>query len=134
MGRDRTKGTCRVTHLYDEHLSALAFLIPLFYYPCLFYYSWLQYSTTNITATITTTAPHPRMGDTFPHSLNCMDLRLFHMETATVTITQMMQELGRLCRYVDQSETINEPFALVGGKLYRILIEHMSTCASFTAI
>ena len=75
-----------------------------------------------------------RMGDTFPHTLNCMDLRLFHTETATVTITQMMQELGRLCRYVDRSEAVNEPFAIVGQKLYKKLKNHFNTCASFTAI
>ena len=75
-----------------------------------------------------------RMGDTFPRTVNCMDLRLFSTETATVTITQMMQELGRLCRYVDRSEAVNEPFAIVGEKLYKKLKKHVNTCASFTAI
>ena len=74
------------------------------------------------------------MGDTFPHTLNAMDLRLFKNETVQVTITQTMQELGRLCRYVDRKEKANEPFAIVGKALYNDLYKHVKSCASFTAI
>ena len=42
-----------------------------------------------------------RMGDTFPHSFNCLDLRIRTSENTSTFV----QEIGRLCRYPG---TINE--------------------------
>ncbi len=42
-----------------------------------------------------------RMGDTFPQSFNCLDLRIRTSENTSTFV----QEIGRLCRY---PETINE--------------------------
>ena len=40
-----------------------------------------------------------RMGDTFPHSFACMDLRLRYQNDSG-TLRSVTQELGRMCRYV----------------------------------
>lgn len=46
-----------------------------------------------------------RMGDTFPHSFACMDLRLRHQQPETaksigINARTITQELGRMCRYI----------------------------------
>lgn len=41
-----------------------------------------------------------RMGDTFPHSFACMDLRLRKQDNAAGNLRSLTQELGRMCRYV----------------------------------
>lgn len=66
-----------------------------------------------------------RLGDTFPHSLYCLDFRARNVETgrnadATNTYTAIMQELGRLCQYRDPNEE-ERPHALLGARLYNTL-------------
>ncbi|CAH1787208.1 unnamed protein product [Owenia fusiformis] len=57
-----------------------------------------------------------RMGDTFPQSFNTMDLRLQFQESGS-TLTSVVQQLGRLCRYSDKPNS-NMPYALIGKELY----------------
>jgi hypothetical protein len=46
-----------------------------------------------------------RMGDTFPHSFNCLDLRIRTSDNTTT----LVQELGRLCRYPKERGKISFP-------------------------
>jgi hypothetical protein len=56
-----------------------------------------------------------RMGDTFPQSFNCMDLRARGNDSPPF-LTGFVQELGRLCRY--ERPEYQLPVALVGDKVY----------------
>src|SRR5690606_20465345 len=40
-----------------------------------------------------------RMGDTFPFSFNCMDLRIRYTTKSIPLLTCFIQEMGRMCRY-----------------------------------
>lgn len=70
-----------------------------------------------------------RMGDTFPRSFNCMDLRLRQMGTKKKTkaspLTTTYQELGRLCRYTDETDNHKLPYALIGQNLEKQLTTEM---------
>jgi hypothetical protein len=59
-----------------------------------------------------------RMGDTFPHSFNCMDIRT-RANNSPPAASSFKQEIGRMCRYANDETTL--PYALVGKKLYDAL-------------
>ena len=66
-----------------------------------------------------------RMGDTFPESFDCLDLRLSYDEGSPIILSTVIQELGRMCRYAklsaDGSFVQNVPYALVGKQLFKRL-------------
>ena len=66
-----------------------------------------------------------RMGDTFPESFDCLDLRLNYDEGSPIVLSTVIQELGRMCRYAklsaDGSFVQNVPYALVGAQLFKRL-------------
>ena len=66
-----------------------------------------------------------RMGDTFPESFDCLDLRLSYDEGSPIILSTVIQELGRMCRYAklsaDGSFIQNVPYALVGKQLFKRL-------------
>ena len=66
-----------------------------------------------------------RMGDTFPESFDCLDLRLSYDEGSPIILSTVIQELGRMCRYAklsaDGSFVQNVPYALVGAQLFKRL-------------
>ena len=66
-----------------------------------------------------------RMGDTFPESFDCLDLRLSYDEGSPIVLSTVIQELGRMCRYAklstDGSFVQNVPYALVGAQLFKRL-------------
>ena len=70
-----------------------------------------------------------RMGDTFPQSFDCLDLRL-NYDSRPLYLSTVIQELGRMCRYakvsVDESHAQNLPYALVGRELFNDLKESPS--------
>ena len=57
-----------------------------------------QFSDLNNLPCIVIVIEKARIGETFPTSFNCMDLRLRHQSNKP-KLTSLMQELGRLCRY-----------------------------------
>ena len=72
-----------------------------------------------------------RMGDTFPQSFDCLDLRLSYDSSrefrggSAVYLSTVIQELGRICRYAKMSSSEshfqNTPYVLVGRELYKKL-------------
>ena len=69
-----------------------------------------------------------RMGDTFPQSFDCLDLRLSSSEfneRSSLYLSTIIQELGRLCRYTNQS-TSECPYVLVGQALFKKLQDSLS--------
>ena len=66
-----------------------------------------------------------RMGDTFPESFDCLDLRLSYDEGSPIVLSTVIQELGRMCRYAklsaDGSFVQKVPYALVGAQLFKRL-------------
>ena len=66
-----------------------------------------------------------RMGDTFPESFDCLDLRLSYDEGSPIILSTVIQELGRMCRYAkvsaDGSFVQDVPYALVGPQLFKKL-------------
>ena len=66
-----------------------------------------------------------RMGDTFPESFDCLDLRLSYDDGSPIILSTVIQELGRMCRYAklsgDGSFVQNVPYALVGPQLFKKL-------------
>ena len=71
-----------------------------------------------------------RMGDTFPHSFDCLDLRLMG-SSASPRLSTLVQELGRLCRYVDKKDTV-VPSVLLGKNLFDKLRKHNKECSLFS--
>ncbi|CAH1775368.1 unnamed protein product [Owenia fusiformis] len=60
-----------------------------------------------------------RMGDTFPSSLNTMDLRLHFQDSKNPPyFNAIVQELGRLCRYSEEMPLNELPYVLIGKHLY----------------
>ena len=85
-----------------------------------------------------------RMGDTFPQSFDCLDLRLNYdssrefKEGSPLFLSTVIQELGRMCRYakpaVGGSSLQNIPHVLVGRELYKRLRESVEKSPSVSAI
>ena len=78
-----------------------------------------------------------RMGDTFPRSFDCLDLRLSY-DSKPLYLSTIIQELGRICRYtkisVDDSRAQNLPYVLIGPELYRALKESVKRSPSIMSI
>ena len=84
-----------------------------------------------------------RMGDTFPQSFDCLDLRLNYdssrefKEGSPVFLSTVIQELGRMCRYAKQvqgSFAQDTPYVLVGRKLFKNLSESATSSPAMSAI
>ena len=85
-----------------------------------------------------------RMGDTFPHSFDCLDLRLNYdssrefNEASPLFLSTVIQELGRMCRYAKvsdgESRSQNSPYVLIGRKLYKKLGDSLKTSPAMSAI
>ena len=79
-----------------------------------------------------------RMGDTFPESFDCLDLRLSYDEGSPIILSTVIQELGRMCRYAklsaDGSFVQNVPYALVGAQLFKRLKMSLDLSPSVRAI
>ena len=79
-----------------------------------------------------------RMGDTFPQSFDCLDLRLSYDEGSPIILSTVIQELGRMCRYaklsVDGSFVQNVPDALVGAQLFKRLKMSLDLSPAVNAI
>ena len=84
-----------------------------------------------------------RMGDTFPQSFDCLDLRLNYdssrefKEGSPVFLSTVIQELGRMCRYAKQvqgSFAQDTPYVLVGRKLFKNLEESATSSPAMSAI
>ena len=79
-----------------------------------------------------------RMGDTFPESFDCLDLRLSYDEGSPIILSTVIQELGRMCRYAklsaDGSFVQNVPYALVGAQLFKRLKMSLDTSPAVNAI
>ncbi|XP_067023472.1 uncharacterized protein [Acropora muricata] len=78
-----------------------------------------------------------RMGDTFPQSFDCLDLRLSY-DSKPLYLSTIIQELGRICRYakipVDDSRAPNLPYVLIGPELYRALKESITRSPSIMSL
>lgn len=76
-----------------------------------------------------------RMGDTFPPSFNVMDLRLnFVAMKSTVFLSSVMQDLGRMCRYIDKAGPHAPPYALIGPKLEKVFKDTLPHTGVFYGI
>ena len=98
----------------------------------------IQYSHLNNIPCILILVEKGRMGDTFPHSFNTMDLRLQQFSPSDAEgkqskkpyLSTMEQELGRMCRYAEKSQLEKLPYALIGKPLFKELesnLEHSAT-------
>ena len=84
------------------------------------------------------------MGDTFPQSFDCLDLRLNYdnsrefKEGCPLFLSTIIQELGRMCRYVKvnvgESHGQNTPYVLVGRELYKRLGNSLEKSPAMSAI
>ena len=78
-----------------------------------------------------------RMGDTFPRSFDCLDLRLSY-DSKPLYLSTIIQELGRICRYekisVNDSRPQNLPYVLIGPELYRALKESVKRSPSIMSL
>ncbi|PRP75493.1 hypothetical protein PROFUN_10671 [Planoprotostelium fungivorum] len=63
-----------------------------------------------------------RLGDTFPDSFNCLDLRACKRK-AFGPITSIVQELGRMCRY-DAAESERLPHCLLSSAFHKKIREN----------
>lgn len=78
-----------------------------------------------------------RMGDTFPQSFDCLDLRLSYdssyefKEGSAVYLSSLIQELGRMCRYT-QVPTSATPYVLIGRQLFKRLKTSVKTSPSIS--
>ncbi|PFX11991.1 uncharacterized protein LOC111318964 [Stylophora pistillata] len=76
-----------------------------------------------------------RMGDTFPQSFDCLDLRLSYdssqefKEDSAVYLSSLIQELGRICRYANVSSSVI-PYVLIGRQLFKKLQTSLETSPS----
>ena len=85
-----------------------------------------------------------RMGDTFPQSFDCLDLRLNYdssrefKEGSPLFLSTVIQELGRMCRYakasIRESRDQYNPYVLVGRELYKRLGESLKRSPAMSAI
>ncbi|KAJ7381047.1 hypothetical protein OS493_004643 [Desmophyllum pertusum] len=79
------------------------------------------------------------MGDTFPQSFDCLDLRLNYdssrefKEGSALYLSSLIQELGRLCRYAKASAN-ESPYVLVGRVLCKKLRVSLENSPSMSAI
>ncbi|XP_022807894.1 uncharacterized protein LOC111344892 [Stylophora pistillata] len=79
-----------------------------------------------------------RMGDTFPQSFDCLDLRLSYdssqefKEGSAVYLSSLIQELGRMCRYANVSSSVI-PYVLIGRQLFKRLQMSLTTSPSMSA-
>ncbi|XP_022803416.1 uncharacterized protein LOC111340781 [Stylophora pistillata] len=79
-----------------------------------------------------------RMGDTFPQSFDCLDLRLNYdssqefKEGSAMYLSSLIQELGRVCRYAKVSTTAI-PYVLIGRQLFKKLQMSLETSPSMSA-
>ena len=78
-----------------------------------------------------------RMGDTFPQSFDCLDLRLSY-DSKPLYLSTIIQELGRICRYskisVNDSRPQSLPYVLIGPELYRALKESIKRSPSIMSL
>ena len=80
-----------------------------------------------------------RMGDTFPKSFDCLDLRLNYdcsrefKEGSLFHLSTLIQELGRLCRFSSTADR-ESPYVLVGRELLKRLRKSLETSPSINAI
>ncbi|XP_015748923.1 PREDICTED: uncharacterized protein LOC107328714 [Acropora digitifera] len=78
-----------------------------------------------------------RMGDTFPQSFDCLDLRLSY-DSKPLYLSTVIQELGRMCRYakisVDASRAQDLPYVLIGPELFRALKESAKLSPSIMSL
>ncbi len=76
-----------------------------------------------------------RMGDTFPQSFDCLDLRLSYDSSH---LSSLIQELGRLCRYVQvfvgENCVGDPPYVLVGPELFKTLNKSLDESPSMSAV
>ena len=83
-----------------------------------------------------------RMGDTFPHSFSCLDIRLSFDSSkefgkgSPIFLSSLIQELGRMCRYsaLKSDNHSNVPYALVGRQLFKKLKESLKRSPAISAI
>ena len=85
-----------------------------------------------------------RMGDTFPHSFDCLDLRLNYdssrefKEGSPLFLSTVIQELGRMCRYAKASTRESRdqytPYVLVGRELFKRLGESLKRSPAMSTI
>ena len=85
-----------------------------------------------------------RMGDTFPQSFDCLDLRLSYdnsrefKEGTPLFLSTLIQELGRMCRYAKvpaRNNTVQSiPYVLVGRTLFAKLKTSVEMSPSMSAI
>ena len=85
-----------------------------------------------------------RMGDTFPQSFDCLDLRLSYdssrefKEGTPLFLSTLIQELGRVCRYAKAPASKNKvqsiPYMLVGRALFEKFQLSMEKSPSMSAI
>ena len=77
-----------------------------------------------------------RMGDTFPRSFDCLDLRLNYdrqWDLSSSSLSTLIQELGRMCRYA--TALISDvPYVLIGRTLFKKLRESLNISPSVSAI
>ena len=78
------------------------------------------------------------MGDTFPQSFDCLDLRLSYDKGSQIFLSTVIHELGRMCRYAklsaDGSFVQNIPYALVGAHLFERLKMALDISPAINAI
>ena len=107
---------------------------------CNHVHKWItQYEDLENLACVLILVEKGRMGDTFPQSFDCLDLRLSHdsscefKEGSSLHLSTIIQELGRMCRYskFPASET---PYVLVGRVLFKTLQTSLKTSPSMNAI
>ncbi|KAK2154422.1 hypothetical protein LSH36_269g08046 [Paralvinella palmiformis] len=70
-----------------------------------------------------------RLGDTFPESFFAMDCRLSY--DSQPYLSTVMQEFGRLCRYMDKLANQKPPYILIGSQLNKFLSEAVEKFADF---
>ena len=85
-----------------------------------------------------------RMGDTFPQSFDCLDLRLSYdssrefKEGTPLFLSTLIQELGRVCRYAkvpaSNKKVQSIPYMLVGRALFKKLQTSVEMSPSMSAI
>jgi len=60
-----------------------------------------------------------RLGDTFPSTFSCLDMRARFRSSCSAMMSTLVQELGRLCRYTtDETDEKAFPYALVSTELF----------------
>ena len=101
--------------------------------------SIMQYEDLENLACVLILVEKGRMGDTFPQSFDCLDLRLSHdsscefNEGSSLHLSTIIQELGRMCRY-SKSSASETPYVLVGRVLFKTLQTSLKTSPSMNAI